>query len=183
MPLIDNYLLDNYAIDGPSISTDVKSKVFADISGAYTIPALNTNLTLWSGADFEAGTKLITIHPYGTSSGTQMSAYSLNTTVCFFALIDSAGTPWYLMSGNNGATYSICSISIDLVQGKCYSMQTSGNFAVDGGAATSWYSKITPKPAAFKADTALKFVFLGTNSATSSGNVSITLRGFQADWV
>ncbi|UPK45209.1 hypothetical protein [Paenibacillus pabuli] len=184
MPRLDNFSLSNFGLGGSAPIANPKSLLFTNINGGLSVPAQSTNLIVWSGVTFEAGTKLISIHP-NPSSFAQLTAASGGVAYCRFGLVDSAGLIWALnTAGSANSTCNIANITINVQSGFSFTVQaTLGTGNMNGSNTASWgpitYSRLSD----FKADGPLTFALLGTNSTASSSNVSIVVNNFQADWI
>ncbi|MFJ2042259.1 hypothetical protein ACIOBL_01580 [Paenibacillus taichungensis] len=185
MPSIDSYFLGNYGLGGAAIEANPKSLLFSNIDGSLSVPPQSSNLIVWSGVTFEAGTKLISIHP---SNAVAAKLTVVSGTIPFgrFALVDSAGIPWFLnANGSGGATWNVANMTINILSGYCYTVQASGvSGNLNGSTSTMWGPSDYIKPSNFNSDGPLSFALVATNAnTTTTYNVSISVSNFRADWV
>ncbi|MFJ2045794.1 hypothetical protein ACIOBL_19525 [Paenibacillus taichungensis] len=179
MPLIDNYLLDNYYVDGGS-SSKYKVRSLASFNGGVSIPPGEFNYAAYkpNNSDIEVGTNLIVIGAAGSTSA-QLTASSGNPAVCHWGLIDRDENPWILQTlGSTNASISIHNVVVDLVLGLSYTLESTGSTTISGST-VAVRMNVRSKPSGFKIDGPLKFVGLGTNSSSNTANALFVVSNIQ----
>ncbi|PAD29794.1 hypothetical protein [Paenibacillus sp. 7523-1] len=182
MPLIDNYLLDNYRLEGP-IQTELGvinlNTPTADGSNYVTVSAGQTPV-IATYANFPAGTKSISIVPYANGQipmvGTGNSTLDIQM---IFALRDRSGRLWRIGEVANGMNSSsrymhLLTAQIDLVSKICIAllMLSPGDVvSIPNQYNWGWYPNTTP-PTGFEVDGPISLVSaVNYNNASTSTSV------------
>jgi hypothetical protein len=176
MPGIDNYLLVNYGLDGPS-SVNYQDVTPATIDDVLTnIPSLQTGI-FRTIAIFPAGTKLISLHP--TSSSTSQLGYRVNTdasTQAILALVDAKGVQWQI-AGIASNLQGVSLMAVRITEQSAESVYSSGDRTI--GASAAWNFSSFAKPASFDMDTPMSLCICVTVNSATSSYVRTTLRSFR----
>lgn len=162
MPLIDNYLLDNYAIDGPS-GDKYQSIIPLTANESISIPAGQTNVVR-TIAEFPIGTKSISLAMRNSTA-----AYINCTSPSMgYALGLTDGTNfWNLMfdasgvsdsGGSTMAYINFTSIQIDLVSGDSKVLGRAASSNVQPSTATGWQQLNYGMPTGFNLNAKLSLV-------------------------
>lgn len=171
MPNLDYFLLDRFGLDGPPGGGKYKSVVLnSSGTSAVIVPAQATNAQVQNLANFEAGTKLISVH---TTGGTpmQLTVSNGNAAYCRLALFDSAAVPWFLHTlGALLVAYSVCSVTIDITGGGAYTIQIAGYAAVSSSSTLAWTSTFFGKPSNFNINGPLVLAICGSNANGNAAN-------------
>lgn len=151
MPLIDNYLLDNYAINGPQqgiVYSTTKPSIASGNVGA------NANQTGWlyGYASIEGNVKIVSLSPTTTASywGVRSNLGSVA-----FGLKDSNGLIWQMTPPNTGSnstlyTLNLYNLQIDLIAGDViYTIGTTNSFNAMNNTTAMAGQILSAKPSGF----------------------------------
>ncbi|WP_419891400.1 hypothetical protein [Paenibacillus xylanexedens] len=171
MPLIDNYLLDNYGLEGPKITSKYRTVGINQENSTITMQPNVSNQIMYLLATIPSGSDVVSIGPVSASAMSMYYSSNTSTTTLRLAVIDANGIifPISALASSSAVTYA--SIQVDL-NASARAIATNGTVTLSYGNSIPWGPNIFPKPVQFDKNAGDMRVVLVASSASSSSTIT-----------